>query len=299
MLFRSINSPGGQREIQAGLVGGAQQVFNTTLASSFQLLLPPYEEQRRIARVLLDADDLCSSLECLLAKRQAIKQGVLQGLLTAETRLPGFADKWRTSSLGDLGRTYGGLTGKTADDFGRGAGRYVTFMDVMSNVRIDGSRLARVQLSPCERQNEVRSGDILLNGSSETPDELAMAAVVVDVPAGTLLNSFCFGFRPNGGAPLVPEFLAHLLRAEPGRRLLSSTAQGATRYNLSKKQFLRLRICLPSLAEQRAIAGTLRDIDDEVEELERRLAKARELKLGMMQELLTGRTRLVPQGVST
>jgi type I restriction enzyme, S subunit len=278
---------------------GAQPKLALGRIKQFTVPLPPTRtEQGLISTALRDSDELISSIERLLQKKKSIKQGMLQGLLTGDMRLPGFTDEWRARSLGDLGRTYGGLTGKIGEDFGRGSGRFVTFMDVMANIRIDGRRLAPVEVSPSERQNAVRAGDILLNGSSETPNELAMAAVVTDVPRGTLLNSFCFGFRPNGDAALEPEFLAYLLRAEPGRRLLSATAQGATRYNLSKKQFLRLKVNLPTPAEQTAIAAVLRDVDEEIALLGLRLAKARDIKQGMMQELLTGTTRLVPQGAS-
>lgn len=286
-----------KRQVDEHLGATINQITNRSLRG-FEVFLPPLEERPMIAAALADSEELIWSLERLIAKKRWLRQGILQELLTGNARLPGFESDWITLSLGDIGRAYGGLTGKAAEDFGCGERRFVTFMDVMANVRIGGANLAPVRISPSERQNVVRNGDLLLNGSSETPDELAMAAVAVDVPGGTLLNSFCFGFRLNRDAGVDPEFLACLLRAEPGRRLLASTAQGAIRYNLSKRQFLRLQIHLPVLEEQRAISALVREADEEIALLEARLSKARAIKQGMMQELLTGRTQLLPQGVS-
>lgn len=81
-------------------------------------------------------------------------------------------------TLGSVGVTYGGLAGKVGKDFGHGAGRYVTFVEVMSSPRLTGQLLARVDVRKGERQNEVRRGDVLFNGSSETPEEVALAAAL-------------------------------------------------------------------------------------------------------------------------
>lgn len=165
-------------------------------------------------------------------------------------------------------------------------------MDVISNVRVDSSRLASVRVRRGERQNTVTVGDVLLNGSSETPEELAMGSVVTSIPERTYLNSFCFGYRTSRNDKLVPSFLAYLLRSGIGRRLLAASAQGATRYNLSKRQFLAIEIVCPGLDEQQAIVQVLSEVDAQIDAFERRLKATRSIKQGMMQELLTGRTRL-------
>jgi type I restriction enzyme S subunit len=255
--------------------------------------VPPSVEQRAIAGALSDADALIESLEQLIAKKRQIKQGSMQALLTGKQRLPGFGDEWKEITLGDLGSTYGGLTGKTKADFGDGAGRYVTFMNVMSNVVIDSQAFERVKISPSESQNRVMRGDLLFNGSSETPEEVALCAVVTEDTPNLFLNSFCFGFRFRDGAAADGLFMAYFLRGLAGRELMKSLAQGSTRYNLSKAALLRAPLCLPGISEQAAIATILTDMDTELAELETRLAKTRQLKQGMMQELLTGRIRLV------
>ncbi len=283
---------------------GEQAARNSVKATVDSLRLPTFKsfeivlsaevrEQQAISRALEDADSSIASLERLITKKQAIKQGMMQELLTGRTRLPDFTDQWRSVRLRDMGSTYGGLTGKDKDDFGTGSASYVTFLEVMASARLLGQRLERVSVRPGERQNQVQRGDILFNGSSETPEEVALAAVVDYDPAPrTYLNSFCFGYRLADARVVDPLYLAYFFRSEGGRRLIASLAQGATRYNISKTKLLELSPSLPRLDEQRAIVGVLRTVEDEIELMDARLQKARDIKQGMMQELLTGRTRL-------
>lgn len=198
---------------------------------------------------------------------------------------------WRPSVLAELGQTYGGLTGKSAADFGAGDGLYVTFLNVVNNTVVNPQLHESVVVGIRESQNRVQRGDLLLNGSSETPEEVGLCAQVDD-DTGAYLNSFCFGFRPHTGAPIVPRFLAYHLRGPVGRRVMVSLAQGSTRYNLSKRALLAASIPLPSVKEQQAIAEALSDADALIESLERLIEKKRQLKQGVMQELLTGRRRL-------
>jgi type I restriction enzyme S subunit len=258
------------------------------------LAWPPTEaEQRAIAAALSDVDALLDGLDRLIAKKRDLKQAAMQQLLTGQTRLPGFSGEWEVRRLGDLGSTYGGLTGKVKADFGVGEARYVTFMNVMTNVVVDCRQFDRVRVAQNETQNRVMRGDLLFNGSSETPDEVAMCSLnAQDVPA-LYLNSFCFGFRLRSGAPADGLFLAYYIRGREGREIIKSLAQGSTRYNLSKAALLDAAVRLPPVAEQAAIAAVLSDMDAELDALEARRDKTRALKQAMMQELLTGRTRLV------
>lgn len=195
--------------------------------------------------------------------------------------------------LRDLGVTYGGLTGKTKADFGHGSASFVTFLEVVNSTRLRGKRLERVNLRKGERQNRVLRGDLLFNGSSETPEEVALSAVVdFDPDEATYLNSFCFGYRLRPGADVHPTFLAYFFRSGAGRALVSSLAQGATRYNIAKTKFLNVELQLPERHKQREIVMTLTDADDLIVALERLIAKKQAIKHGMMQQLLTGRTRL-------
>ncbi|GAA2393471.1 restriction endonuclease subunit S [Gordonia cholesterolivorans] len=198
-----------------------------------------------------------------------------------------------TVRLREVGSTYGGLTGKTKADFGRGDARFVTFLEVINSTRLSGRALEQVQVKKGERQNSVKRGDVLFNGSSETPEEVALSAVVdFDPNISTFLNSFCFGFRLRPDAAVDSTYLAYFFRSTAGRSLVSSLAQGATRYNIAKTKFLDVELALPSIERQREIVEWLKDADDLIATLERLIAKKHAIKQGMMQQLLTGRTRL-------
>ena len=195
--------------------------------------------------------------------------------------------------LRDIGRAYGGLTAKTKADFGQGNASFVTFVEVIGNARLRGNSLDRVRVAKAERQNRVMRGDLLFNGSSETPEEVALSAVVDFEPtASTYLNSFCFGFRVRSGATADPTYLAYFFRSSAGRSLVACLAQGATRYNIAKTKFLDIELDLPPMERQREIVGSLCDADDLTAALKRTIAKKRAVRQGIMQQLLTGKTRL-------
>ena len=262
---------------------------------SIEIRLPPLKEQRSIAEALSDVDGLLESLGALIAKKQTVKETAMQQLLTGKTRLPGFSGKWLKEFIGKIGFIYSGLSGKSKMDFSRGQAKYVTFLNVLDHVSIsidDPSLFDDVAVGSEEKQNKVLSGDLLFNNTSETPDDLAMgSAVQVDIPE-LYLNSFCFGFRLYNSSRYNPLYLAYSFRGPIGRKLMYALAQGATRYNISKQQFLNLELRIPEIREQIAIATILSDMDAEIAALERRLNKIRAIKQNAMQQLLTGRIRL-------
>ena len=289
---------------------GSHAMQNTVKATVDSLRLPTFknfsfplpqniDEQRAIAEALSDVDGLLNALDALIAKKRAIKQATMQQLLTGKIRLPSFSGAWERTKMGHIGSIYGGLSGKSKVDFGRGNARYVTFLGVLENVILDVRHTERVHIGRGESQNSVMNGDLLFNASSETPGDLAIGAVMSEQLDNLYLNSFCFGFRIYDESKYVPLFLAYFFRGSVGRAIMNALAQGATRYNMSKSQFLALELSIPSYGEQRAIADVLSDMDAEIAALEQCRDKTRAIKQGMMQQLLTGRVRLVkPNTVS-
>jgi type I restriction enzyme S subunit len=279
------------REVIA--TGNGQPNLNTGLIGKIIVPFPSSQEQESIAEALSDVDALLGGLERLITKKRDLKQAAMQQLLTGQTRLPCFTDEWAEKTLADLGDVYGGLSGKTKADFDNGSFPYITFMNVMTNVAIDEQIFGLVKVAPTEAQNRVLKGDLLFNGSSETPEEVAMCAILKNNIANLFLNSFCFGFRMRRADEADGLFLVYFLRSKQGREVMKSLAQGSTRYNISKKALLNSALRLPGVKEQTAIAAVLTDMDAEIAALEQRLAKTRALKQGMMQELLTGRIQLM------
>ena len=294
-FWRYANSANGRRFFMAVAAGSSGSMPKISGDRLRQMLVPvpPFFEQRAIATALNDVDALLGGLERLIAKKRDLKQAAMQQLLTGQTRLPGFDGEWETRRVGEIGTTYGGLTGKTKADFGVGHARYVTFLNVLEHVVVEAHQCEPVRVEPGEKQNPVRRRDILFNGTSETPDDLAMAAVAWKDVDNLFLNSFCFGFRLHNPNEHLPLFLAYYFRGSPGRQLMHALAQGATRYNMSKRQLMALALSLPQHDEQKAIATVLSDMDAEIAAFEARRDKTQDLKRAMMQELLTGKSRLV------
>jgi type I restriction enzyme S subunit len=258
-----------------------------TIVDRMKIAVPPtVSEQTAIATALSDADSLVDSLEKLIAKKKLIKQGAMQELLKPKKG-------WIVKKLGELGKTFGGLSGKSKSDFTNGIYPYIPFMNIMSNPVIDIEYFDYVNIKQGENQNKALKGDLFFNGSSETPEEVGMCSVLThDIPK-LYLNSFCFGFRLFQEAEATGLFLSYFFRSPFGRSLFFSSAQGATRYNLSKANFLKLEVQLPSKEEQTRIAQIISEIDLEINLLSAKMEKSRTIKQGMMQNLLTGKIRLV------
>ena len=263
------------------------------MIADMRMPVPPKSEQRAIATALSDMDALLAKIDQLIAKKRDLKQAAMQQLLTGQTRLPGFSGEWELKPMKSLGQTYGGLAGKTKEDFGHGSSKYIPFMNVMTDTVIDPNWLETVDIAQNEAQNLAKKGDLFFNGSSETPAEVGFCSVLMEDIPNLYLNSFCFGFRFSTDAKVCGLFFAYWFRGADGRAAMSVLAQGATRYNIAKSAFMRLSIPQPSQEEQTAIATVLSDMDAELAALEARRDKTRALKQGMMQALLTGRIRLV------
>jgi type I restriction enzyme S subunit len=281
-----LQSKIGQKVIANYIKGAAQPGLNIGDVRIFTVILPTSKEQTAIAAALSDMDALIAQTEKLIEKKKAIKQGVMQELLRPK-------EGWVTKKLGDYGRTYGGITGKTKIDFGKGNSKYIPFMNIMSNPIIDLDYMDSVEIKPNEIQNKVLKGDLFFNGSSETPEEVGLCSVLDKDVENVYLNSFCFGYRMHNTNELNGLFISYLFRSPLGRSLIFSLAQGATRYNLSKTNLLKLELPIPNKVEQDNIALTLMDIDKLIQKYEIKLQKLKLQKQGMMQALLTGKIRLV------
>lgn len=185
-----------------------------------------------------------------------------------------------TMTFEDLGFFYGGLTGKKKDDFKDGNAKFISYKNIYSNPSLDINTEERVKISDDEKQNTVEYGDVLFTGSSETPDECAMTSVVTSHTKEKLyLNSFCFGWRLRDKDKLLPDFMKHLFRSHHYRKLFATTANGVTRYNVSKKTLGRLPVPLPPLEVQQEIVSILDTFSDMIDNLNEEL----ELKQKQMQ----------------
>jgi type I restriction enzyme S subunit len=250
----------------------------------FQFAIPPTKaEQEVIAEALSDADVLTESLEQLVAKKRHLKQGAMQKLLTGKTRLPGFSGEWQVKPLGEIGEALIGLTYKPTDVRSDG-----TLVLRSSNIHggileFDDNVFVKTEI-PDEIM--VRPGDILIcvrNGSREL---IGKCAKIDERPDRMTFGAFMAVFRTTHHNFVYHQFQSEVIKKQIHEHL------GATINQITNKSLNSFTIPLPpSEAERDAIAAILSDMDMEITALEAKLTKARQIKQGMMQELLTGKTR--------
>ena len=160
--------------------------------------------------------------------------------------------------LGEIASMYGGLAGKNKTDFEEGNASYITYKNIFDNIEVDFDKLEKVKISPSEKQNKVRYGDVLFTGSSETAEDAGMSsAITTTIEEDIYLNSFSFGVRFNEDIELIPEFSKYLFRSHFMRAAISKTASGVTRFNISKERLKKLPIPLPPLSVQQEIVRIL------------------------------------------
>ena len=255
---------------------------------------PSLAEQKKIADCLSSLDKYIEAAKRKLELLKEHKKGLMQRLFPAkgktspEIRFPEFigTKEWTPKQLGFIGETFGGLSGKSAEDFGRGK-PFVTYKQVFNSSEIDFSECALVQVSENEVQNSLQYGDILVTTSSETPDEVGYTAVVTNknIPE-CYLNSFCFIYRLFDDEYIDAKFLIYLFSSDVYRTAVVRIAQGITRFNISKTKFKEIELAIPeNKNEQIKIAETLSSVDKQIAEYDKKI-KALELhKKGLMQQL--------------
>lgn len=269
--------------------------------------IPPLPEQRAIAKALGDVDALIAAQQRLIAKKRAIKTSTMQSLLTGKQRLPGFGEGcgYRQTEIGlipvdwefaDVGSQEPYVTSGS-----RGWAKYYApegspFLRMTNvcrgTVELDLSELRLVALPPTETEGlrtAVKPGDLLLSITAE----IGSVGYVEDtLPLPAYINQHLCLLRFEGHR-ICSKFAAYYFISSVGRTQFGKAADQGAKAGMNLNSVNSLLLLLPSLSEQRAIAQILTDMDSEITALEKRLAKTKDIKQGMMQELLTGRTRLL------
>ena len=253
---------------------------------------PTLSEQRAIAATLADVDGLLVGLDRLIAKKRDLKQAAMQQLLTGQTRLPGFQGVWEVKTLKHAAEISAGIN-KPLSEMGSGA-LYVTVQDLYDGTSIRTDRLSRIRVSPAEIEAKgLAAGDIVFGKSSVKREGIGYPSIFPGCTEAAVFSGFTYRARARSGVADA-SFLFYALRAARTRRWLIDNSQASALTNINQKIADAIPIRLPpTLEEQTAIATVLSDMDAELTALEARRDKTRALKQGMMQELLTGRTRLV------
>ncbi len=208
-----------------------------------------------------------------------------------QIRFNGYSDAWVQRKLGELGRTFTGLSGKTKEDFGHGDARFVTYMNVFSNPISSLTETDAVEID--DKQHQVQKGDVFFTTSSETPEEVGMSSVwVFDLP-NVYLNSFSFGYRPTTQFDL--NYLAFMLRSPQARKSIMLLAQGISRYNISKTKMMDIKVPVPSIEEQEVVGRFFSNIDNLIAANQRKLDFLKEQKKGYLQKMFPKNGAKVPE----
>lgn len=268
--------------------GGAQQSLNRNFIAGMLFARPPRAEQEQIRRCLDDAEAVVAGLERVIAKKRLIKQGAMQDLLTARRRLPGFSGEWEEATLSELADIRSGGTPSTSDaSLWDGDIAWVTPTDITA---LDGRKFLLSTSRTISRAGlRQSSAELLPEGtivmtSRATIGECAIATIPLTTNQGFK------NFIPKDRADR--DFLYYLLMSL--KKGFIELCSGSTFLEIGKTQLTGYTVRVPETKkEQEAIAAVLSDMDAEIHTLDSRLTKARAMKEGMMQNLLTGRVRLV------
>ena len=273
-----------QRIFKASMDVGAKAGMSLTTVCKILLPLPPVPEQEAIAEALSDVDGLIGALEKLIAKKRAIKQAAMQQLFSGKTRLPGFTGKWETKRLGDFTsiRNHKVLPSSVSPE--------MPCVELEHIGQSDGRLLARsTAKDSMSVKYSFQSGDVLFGRLRPYLRKFWLA----DYDGICTTEMWPLIVDPRQA---VPDFLYVLVQTE--RFIDAASISYGTHMPRADWGVMRaLEVRLPRVEEQQTIATVLSDMDTEVEALEYRREKTRQIKQGMMQQLLTGRIRLVKPGV--
>lgn len=285
-LYLACIRPDARKYFLANAKTATMTTIDQTVLGRCPIPYPALKEQAAIAEAVSDADSLISSLQKLIEKKKAIKQGAMQELLTGKKRLPGFSGEWSKQQLGDICNIVNGGTPSTSiAEFWNGKILWCTPTDITScstkyiyttesKITESGLKASSATLLPkgalllCSRAT---IGEVRIAGNTICTNQGFKSLVVHQ----NISNEWLY-------------YMVHVLKFN-----MLEKAIGSTFLEISKKDLAELDIIVPEFTEQKAIAQVLSDMDSEIELLEKKLAKYQQIKQGMMQELLTGRIRLV------
>ena len=277
-----------QRRFVGSTDTGAKAGMNLSTVAALPTVVPPLAEQSRIADALTDVDDLIAAMERMITKKETIKKGSIQQLLTGKTRLPGFVDHWRTVRLGDHL--------KRPPRYGLNAPAVPNTADTYTYIRItdidDHGNFSPHPRVGVRHANSVycilREGELVFARTGASVGK----SYLYDSDDGELVYAgFLINIAPDS-ATLSPEYLNLVTQTAHYWDWVARTSVRSGQPGINGREYAQFQFTLPEIREQRAIVAAVKDINLEIRLLRRRLIKAKAVKHGMMQQLLTGHTRL-------
>ena len=245
-----------QNHIKSLQTGGSREGLNFEQIRSFPISLPSINEQNKLTCLLDKINERIATQVRLIDRLQSLMIGLNNSLYEQ------YGNDITTSFM-ELGYSYSGLSGKSAKDFGSGK-PFITYLNVYSNIIVDETDYQYVRINDGEKQNIVRTGDVLFTQSSETPEEVGIGSVYLGEKE-VYLNSFCFGIHIERNQLAYSPYLSYYVTSTAFRKFIYPFAQGSTRFNLCKADFEKASIKLPSLDNQKRISAMLDCIAEKIQ----------------------------------
>jgi len=280
------------------------------------LPVPELKEQTAIATALSDVDSLIASLDKLIAKKQAIKTATMQQLLTGKTRLPAFShypdgqakgtkqsdlgeipEDWDVKSYGEVFTFLTTATNSRADLTKEGQVGYIHYGDIHTqwdfHLDVEVASIPHINSSLVTSASYVENGDVIMADASEDYDGIGKSIEVKGIKGRPVISGLHTYLLRDKTGVFVDGYKGYLHAISKVKKTFDRLATGMKVYGISKNNLKEVLLPVPPVAEQGSIAKVLIDMDTEIQTLQQRLDKTHQLKQGMMQELLTGKTRLI------
>ncbi len=279
-----FSSAKGQSIFESLQTGSGREGLNFDSIKKIILKMPVADEQLRIASFLSLLNKRIETQNKIIEQLKTLIQEVGDKIFEQKIKLKRYNDVWAVKSLGAIGKTFNGLTGKNKENFGKGK-PYIQYKQIFDSSKVQIEHCGLIEITENENQSLVMYGDIFFTISSETPGEIGMSSVLLDEVNEMYLNSFCFGYRPKSLQILNPLFARFFFRSCVFRNEVVKLAQGSTRYNMSKVELMKLNVSLPSLEEQIIISNFLSSIDKRIEVENNILERYKSQKQYLLQSL--------------
>lgn len=255
-IFHYLMMPKCQFYFTSELTGTTIKNLSLKSVRRTKVSLPNLKEQNRIAQLFDAINERIVTQNKIIDKLQSLIKGLNDTLYAQH------GDEVMTS-FAELGTSYSGLSGKSAQDFGSGK-PFITYLNVYSNNVINENDFQYVAIKDGEKQNIVEYGDVLFTLSSETPNEVGIGSVYLGKEK-VYLNSFCFGIHITNTKVAFSPYLSYYVSSTAFRKFVYPYAQGSTRFNLCKVDFEKASIKLPTLGHQKRIYSILSHLDCKME----------------------------------
>ena len=267
---------------------GALPSYNASDILAISTFYPSSNSERKkivsILNLIHDRIEVQSEMIVYLKK---YKRGLLEAFLTKKIRFSNNGspyEDWKWVTLSEIGEFFGGLSGKTKEDFGHGTDSFITYMNVYKNTFATSDGIMPVSIKPSEKQNHIQYGDVLFTQSSETVEEVGLSSVWLH-KSRPYLNSFCMALRPYDLAKINSMYLGYVLRSQAVREQIMKEGQGISRINLSGSRILNVGFWMPSYAEQNKIVDVLMRLDEICRISSEKLSELSVMKSSIMQQL--------------